>query len=157
MNRLLRAVCRIYPRWWWRRYGHELEALIEETQPTWSAILNLAAGASAVRIWQRRPPESRGGTAPSPLWHPSGLAPLLMSLGALTAIGIHVLTSGIAPEADEGSAAHVWQLLMAGQLPFVAWFVVRWVPSGGRRALAVSAIHVGAIAAAVFPVWWFNW
>ena len=80
-----------------------------------------------------------------------------MSIGALATIAGHILTSGIAPQADEGTAAHVWQLLMACQLPVVAWFAFRRIPQGGRKAIAISALHIGAIAAAFFPVWWFNW
>lgn len=157
MNRVLRAVYRLYPRWWWRRYGDELEALVEDSRATWPVVANLAVGALAVRIWQRPPAEQGVAAAPGVLWKPSGLAPVLMSLGALTAIGVHILKSGIAPQADEGTAAHLWQLFMAGQLPFVGWFMVRWVPEGGRRALAVSVIHVAAFGAAVLPVWWLHW
>ena len=157
MTRLLRAVYRLYPRWWWRRYGDELQALVEESGATWPAIADLAIGALAVRVRQRPPSELRVAATPSLLLTPSGLAPVLMSLGALIAIGVHVLASGVAPQPDEGSAAHIWQLLMAGQLPFAGWFLVRRVPHGGRRALAVSALHLCAIGAAAFPVWWFKW
>ena len=157
MKRVLRAAFGLYPRWWWRRYGAELETLVEDSGATWPAVIDLVFGALAVRVRQRRPAEPGKTLVPSLLFNPSGLAPVLMSLGALTAIAVHILKSGIAPQADEGTAAHLWQLLMAGQLPFMAWFMVRWLPGGGRRALAVSAIHVGALGAALFPVWWFNW
>ena len=157
MNWALRAVYRLYPRWWWRRYGDELDALIEDSGATWAVIANLTFGALAVRVRERAPVESGAAPAASLIWKPSAGAPILLSLGALTAIGVHILHSGIAPQADEGTAAHGWQLLLAGQLPFVAWFMLRWVPAGGRRALAVSAIHLGGIAAAALPVWWLNW
>lgn len=157
MKRVLRAAFRLYPRWWWRRYGAELETLVEDSGATWPAVIDLVFGALAVRVRQRRPAEPGATLRPSLLRNPSGLTPVLMSSGALAVIAVHILKSGIAPQADEGIAAHLWQLLMAGQLPFVVWFMVRWLPGGGRRALAVSAIHVGALGAALFPVWWLSW
>lgn len=157
MKRVLRAVYRLYPRWWWGRYGDELEGLVEDAGATWPTIADLTLGALVVRLRQRAPAQPGPSTVRELFWSPGGFAPVAMSAGALTAIAGHILSSGIAPQADEGTAAHLWQLLMACQLPVVAWFALRWIPVRGRRAIAVSAIHVGAIAAALFPVWWFNW
>ena len=69
----------------------------------------------------------------------------------------HAAMFGTARQTDEGTAAHVWQILMAGQVPVMAFFAVRWIPSGPRRALLVLAVQVGAALAAMFPVWWFQW
>ena len=80
-----------------------------------------------------------------------------MSLAALGLIVGHVATSGVAPQRDEGIAAHLWQLLMLGQLPVAAVFAVKWLPPAPRPALAVVALQVGAALAAMFPVWWFHW
>ncbi len=157
MSRLLRAVYCLYPRWWRSRYGAELEALVEDAGATWPVIANLVVGALAVRVRQSKPAELGVVAAPSLLWNPSGWAPIVMSLSALAAIGVHILKSGTAPQPDEGTAAHIWQLLMAGQLPFVGWFMLRWIPERGRAALTVSAIQLGAMGAALFPVLWFNW
>lgn len=157
MKRVLRAVYRLYPRWWWHRYGDELDALVEDAGAAWTAIPNLALGALVIRVRQRAPAGPGPSTVRDLFWRPSGFVPVVMSTCALVAIAAHILTSGIAPQADEGTAAHLWQLLMAGQLPVVAWFALRWVPQRGSPALTISAVHVGAMAAAVFPVWWFNW
>ena len=159
ITRLLRAVYRLYPRWWWRRYGNELEALVEDssTGAAWSTIADLAFGALVVRVRQRAPATPGPSTVRDLFWSPSGFAPVAMSACALAAIAVHIFRSGIAPQADEGTAAHLWQLLMAGQLPVVAWFAIRWLPERGRRAMTISAIHVGAISAAIFPVWLLNW
>jgi hypothetical protein len=64
---------------------------------------------------------------------------------------------GTARQADEGTAAHLWQLLMAGQLPVIAFFAIKWLPIDPRRALTVLAVQAGAALAATFPVWWFQW
>ena len=64
---------------------------------------------------------------------------------------------GVARQVDEGTAAHLWQLLMAAQLPVVLYFAVRWLPAAPRQALAVLAVQIVAALAAMFPVWWFQW
>ena len=156
MNRALRAVFRLYPRWWWRRYGAELEALVEETDRSWSTIFDLALGALDVRLRQRAPRE-RSSPLLDLLGRPSAFSPVVMSLVALTAAMSHALFVGTAPQPDEGTAAHVWQLMMAGQLPFVARFAVRWLPVHGRPAAGVMAIQLCSALAAMFPVWWFKW
>lgn len=158
MRRVLRVVLRLYPRWWRHRYGDELAALVDDAGATWTTVVDIAVSALAARL-QRRPLVEAGPSADvrALFCSPSGLAPVVMSIGALAAIGGHLLTSGPAPQPDEGTAAHLWQLMMAGQLPVVAFFALRWIPTRGWRAFVVSTIHVSAIAAALFPVWWLSW
>ena len=88
---------------------------------------------------------------------PSGLVPIAMSLAAVTTILVHIGVSGTAPQPDEGAAAHIWQLLMAGQLPVVAFFAVKWLPKDPRTALQVLALQAGAALAALAPVYWLGW
>src|SRR4051812_4503286 len=66
---------------------------------------------------------------------PSAWVPLAMSGTALALVLGHLLRAGAAPQADEGLAAHLWQLLMAGQLPVVALFAARWLPRAPGPAL----------------------
>jgi hypothetical protein len=75
-----------------------------------------------------------------------------MSLAALALVLGHVALYGAAREADEGTAAHLWQLLMAAQLPVIAWFAVAWLPREPRRALGVLALQAAAALAALAPV-----
>ena len=91
------------------------------------------------------------------LKHPSAYLPLAMSAAALATVLVHVAFYGTAREADEGTAAHLWQLLMAGQLPVIGFFAIKWLPTEPRRALLVLALQVAAALAAMFPVWWFQW
>ena len=91
------------------------------------------------------------------LKQPSAFAPLAMSVAALAIVAGYATIYGIARQADEGTAAHLWQLLMAGQVPVVAFFALKWLPTEPRRALPVLALQVGAALAAMFPVWWFQW
>ena len=62
---------------------------------------------------------------------PSAFVPLAMSLAALALVLGHAAIYGIVHEADEGTAAHLWQILMAAQLPIVGFFMLKWLP---RRA-----------------------
>jgi hypothetical protein len=87
---------------------------------------------------------------------PSALLPLLMSLAALAVVVAHVTTAGAAPEKDEGAAAHLWQLLMAGQLPIVALFALKWLPRNPRKALLMLGLQAGAGAAALAPVFFLG-
>ena len=88
---------------------------------------------------------------------PGALLPLAMSFTALAIVLGHIVMSGVAREADEGTAAHLWQLLMAGQLPVVAFFAIKWLPRSPRQALLVLALQGGAALAALAPVFLLNW
>ena len=88
--------------------------------------------------------------------HPSAFLPVAMSAAALSTVLIHVAFFGTAREADEGAAAHIWQKLMAGQLPVIAFYVVKWVPKDRIDALRVLALQAGAALAALAPVYWLG-
>ena len=90
------------------------------------------------------------------LKHPSAFLPLTMSCAALTTLVIHLALFGITREADEGAAAHIWQLLMAGQVPIVAFFAIRWLPETPRQALPILALQVGGALAAMAPVYFLH-
>jgi hypothetical protein len=92
----------------------------------------------------------------SALKKPSAFLPLAMSLAALATVLVHVATFGAAREADEGTAAHVWQILMAAQIPIVAFFAIRWLPRTPKQALPVLALQGGAALAALAPVLLLN-
>jgi len=91
------------------------------------------------------------------LKRPTAFVPILMSLAALTIVLVYAATFGTARQSDEGTAAHLWQLLMAAQLPIIAFFAVKWLPAAPRRALGVLALQFFAGLAAAFPVWWYQW
>ena len=88
---------------------------------------------------------------------PSGFVPVAMSCAALAIVLVHIILSGTAREADEGTAAHLWQLLMAAQIPIVAFFAIRWLPRSPRSALPVLALQGVAALAALAPVYLLNW
>ena len=88
----------------------------------------------------------------STLKRPSALIPLAMSLAALGLVLGHIATFGVAREADEGTAAHLWQLLMAGQIPIIAFFAVSWLPRRPQQALVILGLQACAGLAAAAPV-----
>ena len=87
------------------------------------------------------------------LRRPSAFLPLGMSLLALATVAIHVARFGTAREVDEGAAAHIWQLLMAAQLPIIVFFAVKWLPKAPRQAFGVLVIQGISILAAAAPVY----
>jgi hypothetical protein len=91
------------------------------------------------------------------LKHPSAFLPLVMSLGALTTVLVFLALHGPAPQADEGTAAHLWQLLMAAQVPIVLFFAVRWVPQSPRHGLRILGLRLLAAVAALAPVFMLGW
>ena len=91
------------------------------------------------------------------LKRPSAFLPIAMSLGALATVLIYVALQGTAPQADEGAAAHIWQILMAGQIPVVLFFALKWLPRSPRQSLLILGLQIGAALAAMAPVFLLGW
>ena len=87
---------------------------------------------------------------------PSAYLPVAMSFAALATVLGHVLRFGVAREADEGTAAHIFQLLMIAQVPIVAFFAITWLPQAPRQALPILALQAAAALAALAPVFLLN-
>jgi hypothetical protein len=85
---------------------------------------------------------------------PSAFLPVAMSCTAIAVVAASLAVFGRdgIRQPDEGTAAHLWQLLMAGQLPIVAYFAITWVPRAPRQALPVLALQAVAGLAALAPV-----
>ncbi len=86
------------------------------------------------------------------LRRPSACAPIVMSLAALTTVLVHVGRFGVTRETDEGSAAHLWQLLMSAQLLVIPYFIAAWLPRARHEALIVLTLQVCAALLAAAPV-----
>jgi hypothetical protein len=93
---------------------------------------------------------------------PSAFLPVAMSLMALALLGgayIYGRATGqgaLVREPDEGAIAHLWQLLMAGQLPVLAYFAIKWLPRAPTQTLRVLALQAGTVLAAMAPVYFLN-
>ncbi len=91
------------------------------------------------------------------LKHPSAFLPVVMSIGALAIVLGFLALHGPAPQADEGTAAHIWQLLMAAQVPIILFFAVRWVPDFPRQAVPILVLQALAALGAMAPVYLLHW
>ena len=87
---------------------------------------------------------------------PSALLPIVMSLAALILVVGHAVVFGIVHETDEGAAAHIWQILMAFQLPIVAYFILKWLPSHPKAALQVLTLEAALWLANFAGVYWLT-
>jgi hypothetical protein len=155
---LARLLTRLYPQAWRERYGAEFEHfLLKSSGSPWGAGANVIWSACKEHVFP-----TRGKTMEqqfrSVLKNPSAFLPVAMSLTALTIVCVDIaLHRGVVVrEADEGTTAHLWQILMAGQLPVLAFFAIRWLPRAPRPALCVLALQAGAALASMAPVFFLN-
>ncbi|HEX8872206.1 MAG TPA: hypothetical protein VF758_05540 [Candidatus Acidoferrum sp.] len=82
--------------------------------------------------------------------------PVAMSFAALALVLGHAAIFGIVHEADEGTAAHLFQILMAAQVPLVAYFAFKNLPQVPGQTLRVLALQLGAVAAAFAAVYFLT-
>ena len=161
---LARLLTRLYPRPWRDRYGDEFEALLESSPSDLRTLANSIWSA----LWEHIAPTRGGNMDPNPnsfraiLKHPSAFLPLAMSLTAIGVLcgaavyGILHGAHGIIRQPDEGTAAHLWQLLMAGQLPVLLFFAIKWLPHAPKQTLGVLALQAGAALASMAPVFFLG-
>ena len=88
--------------------------------------------------------------------NPSAAIPLGMSAAAFVMLLVHLISIGADPAADEGTAAKLFQLLIAGQAPFVAFFALKWLPRMPSEAMYVLAVQAAAAMIALAPVVLFD-
>ena len=80
-----------------------------------------------------------------------------MSLAALALVLGQIAMFGVSRQPDEGTAAHLWQLLMAAQIPVVAFFLITTLPKRPRKALLVLALQAAGFLTAAAPVFLLKW
>ncbi len=91
-----------------------------------------------------------------PLRHWSAWLPVAISLFFIALALRHVAIYGPGMEADEGTEAHLFQLLMPVQALVIAYFAYAWLPKAPRIALAVLVVQLAAAAAVIGLVYWFE-
>ena len=155
--RLARLLMRLYPRAWRERYGEEFEALLQASRGGLRTSVNVVWSAISEHIFPTRGRNMHShATFGAIIKRPTAFLPMAMSLTALAVVLVHIAVYGIAREADEGAAAHIWQLLMAGQLPILAFFAVKWLPRAPRQTLCVLGLQAAAALASLAPVFFLN-
>ena len=87
---------------------------------------------------------------------PTAYLPLAISTVALLIVLGHAALYGTAHEADEGAAAHIFQLLMLSQAALMLVFAIRWLPAARLRAAGVLGLQVLAAACAMASVYFLT-
>jgi len=95
-------------------------------------------------------------TRSAPLKHWSGWLPIAIPVFLLVLALRYVALHGLAREADEGTEAHLFQLLMPVQLAVMGYFGLTWLPRAPREALPVLALQAIAAAAVLASVYWIE-
>jgi hypothetical protein len=154
---------RLYPPAWRDRYGEEFEAMLEMgpgdlgtvADSVWSALhehVNPTRGGKM---------EQDTNTFGAMMRRPSAYIPVAMSLAALAmvlgAVAVGLARGGhIVRDPDEGSIAHLFQLLMTLQWPIMLFFAVKWLRRAPRQALEVLGLQVAAWLAGCAPVYFLH-
>jgi hypothetical protein len=97
----------------------------------------------------------RSNTGPT-LREPLAFIPIVCSLAALAITTIVIGVNGVVHEADEGTAAHLFQLLIVASFIMSFAFVIRWLIRDPWRTLRILAIQIVAVVAAFAPVFYFK-
>ena len=85
---------------------------------------------------------------------PSAWVPIALSLIVLAAMLTYIAVFGApAPEPDEGTAAHLFQIWLVLEVLMVLFFAAKWLPRTPRQALEVLALQGCAALAAMAPVY----
>lgn len=92
----------------------------------------------------------------STLRHPSAFLPIAMSLVALVLVLGNIILFGVTHEADEGAIAHLWQILMAGQLPVIAFFFIRYFLQQPKQVLFIVAFQIALALTVCSPVYFLK-
>ncbi len=92
----------------------------------------------------------------SVLKRPSAYLPLIMSAAGLALVLVHAARYGIVHDADEGTSAHLFQILMVAQVPIVAFFAITWLPQSPKPALLILALQAVAGIAAFAAVYFLT-
>jgi hypothetical protein len=162
MNRVAALMLtRLYPRSWRKRYGAEFEAFLQDGNGGLRMSANVVWSALGEHIFPTRG-RKMDQTFGAIVRKPSAFFPLAMSLSALALVaGAYIFSvatghGGLVREPDEGAIAHIWQILMAGQMPVLAFFAIKWLPRAPRQTLCVLALQAGAALASMAPVFFLN-
>ena len=82
----------------------------------------------------------------------SASLPVVMSALALAVVIGHAAIYGVIHEPDEGAAAHIFQILMVAQIPFLGYFIYKWVSRSPRQFSSVLALLAALWASAFAAV-----
>jgi hypothetical protein len=158
---LIHVLLYFYPSTWRRRYGAEFEDLLHSQKLDHRILFDVIRSAISENLYPTVGAEmnSMNLNRYSVGWlvkQPAAFLPLLMSVAALSVVFVTLAFFGIHRQADEGTSAHLWQLLMAGQAPILAFFIFRWWRRAPRQTMAVIALQAAAFLLSLAPVFFLH-
>jgi len=154
---------RLYPPDWRDRYGEEFASMLEMgpgdlgtvADSVWSALREHVIPTRGGKM------EQDTNSFGAMMRRPSAYLPVAMSLSALSivlgAVAVGLARGGaIARDPDEGSIAHLFQLLMTVQWPIMLFFAVKWLRRAPRPTLGVLGLQAAAWLAGCAPVYFLH-
>lgn len=88
---------------------------------------------------------------------PSAWLPLIFSVAALAVVLTAIAINGGVPhQSDEGTAAHLWQILMFCNALAIGYFLMKWVAVAPRQSLPILGVQLAAALAAMAPVYFLH-
>ena len=88
---------------------------------------------------------------------PTAWIPIAMSLAALCTVLARLALFWTAPQSDEGAAAHIFQLLIAGEVPILIFYAVKSLPRSPKASMQVIGVQILAVVAALAPIYLLGW
>lgn len=152
-------LARLYPQEWRNRFGDEFLDLLEGEPFDPGALWDVAVAALNEHVLNLTAKEAHVAYASNVVslaGRPSGFIPLLCSFAALTTVFVALASAAGARHADEGAAAHIFQLLIFAQIPMLVFFGLRWARKATWAALTILVAQIIAIGVAIAPVWYFH-
>src|SRR3989344_9640430 len=86
---------------------------------------------------------------------PSAWIPIVLSAGMLAFIIVYLAMYGVttpAPDADEGTPAHLFQLWLVLEALMIVFFAIKWLSRNLKEALKVLALQIAAVLPPVATV-----
>jgi hypothetical protein len=88
---------------------------------------------------------------------PSAWIPIALSFGVLLIMFASFALSGTPThQADEGTAAHLFQIWLVVEVAMIGFFGVTWLPKKPLSASLILIVQIVAVLAACAPIRYFN-
>ena len=82
--------------------------------------------------------------------------PLVMSAAAVVVVITQIMIFGIPQGGNEGTAAHLFQILIGLQIPVMAFFAFTELSKNPKQVIKILAIQILAMLTALAPVFYFR-
>jgi hypothetical protein len=88
---------------------------------------------------------------------PSAWIPIALSLTVLMTMLISFATNGLPTrQADEGAAAHLFQIWLVLEGLMIGYFAIQWLTRKPSQAIWILGLQIAAVLAACAPVYYLQ-